>query len=131
MADTWYEITAVCPLEQTLKTEKKLSWSRFALKIGKNRINFYFSGGKDIDGCDKIVHEYNLGVEGLFALPVTIVREELQRWETAPGSAADTELMKQHLYEALRGRIDGEIVTADYSVAETGGLLCVTLRAAS
>ena len=123
------EIPAVCPLEQTLKTEKKGSWSRFALKIGKNRINFYFSGGKDIDGCDKIVHEYNLGVEGLFALPVTIVREELQRWETAPGSAADAEPMKRRLYEALCARIDGEIVTADYSVAETGGLLCVTLRA--
>lgn len=53
----------------------------------KKKNKFYFGSGKDIDECDKIVHEYNLGVEGLFALPVSLVREELIR--RAPGEGEE------------------------------------------
>ncbi len=129
IADTWYELTAVCPAQQTLKTEKKLSYSRFALKFGKNRIIFYFSSGKDIDECDKIVYEYTLGIDGLFALPVTVVREQMQYWEKSPEEYEGVEAMKQRLYELLQAQVDGEIISCEYSSAVSDELVYVTLSA--
>lgn len=129
IADTWYELCAVCPLEQELKTDEKLSWQRFAIKIGKKRINFYFGSGKLIDECDKIVEEYNLGIEGLFALPVSLVKEKLCRWELESGQAEMEQAMKDGLYSYLLEQIDGEIVTSNYTVTSSQGLMYVCLRA--
>lgn len=129
-ADTWYDLSAYCPAEETGKTDETKKTFRFALKIGKKRINFYFSGGNDIDGCDKIIHEYKLGVEGLFLLPVSLIREEICRYETAPKSSSGAEEeMRQTLYAYLSAAVDGEILSANYSVSESEGLLCVTLHA--
>ena len=129
LADTWYELTAVCPLVTDQKTELRCSFSRFALKIGKNRLNFYWSGGKDIDECDKIIYEYNWGIDGLFALPVTLVREKLSRWKTTREESGREQEMKERLYASLAERIDGQIVSSSFSVSRSEELLCVTLRA--
>lgn len=129
MADTWYELCSACPLELDIKTEETSKKSRFALKIGRNRINFYFGSGNDIDGCDKIINEYRLGAEGLFALPISIVREDYVRWEYETGKAADEQAMKQQLYEYLESSIDGEIVDHSFSVSRSDGVLYVILRA--
>lgn len=129
IADTWYERTSVCPLEMERKLEEKSSHSRYALKIGKKRINFYWNSGKVIDECDKIIYEYNLGIDGLFAMPVTLVREKLVRWETGQGESVPEQEMKERLYATLAEQIDGEIVSSSFSVSRTEGLLHVTLRA--
>ncbi len=128
-ADTWYELTAVCPLEIWEKAPAGHAYSRLALKCGKKRINLYFGSGKPLDGYDKIVYEYNLGLDGMFALPVTLIREELCRRETAPAACRAEREMEQRLLENLRARIDGEIVSSSFSVSRSGGLLLVTLRA--
>ncbi len=130
LADTWYELTAVSPAKEELKTGEGRVSDRFALRLGKKRINFYLESGKRLDERDKIVYEYTLGIKGLFALPVTLIREE-QVWpETAP--AADSgraEEMQRRLYASLRESIDGEIVSSGFSVSRSGELLQVTLRA--
>ncbi len=129
-ADTWYEISAYCPAEEACKTEETKKYFRFALKIGKKRINFYFSGGNDIDEYDKIINEYKMSIEGFFLLPVSLIREELSYYETTPRSSSDTEKkMRQTLYEYLTSTVDGEILSAYYSVSESEGLFCVTLHA--
>lgn len=128
-ADTWYELTAVCPLENRVKLRPGSRSSRFALKIGKKRVNLYLAGQNQLDECDKIIYEYNLGIEGLFALPVSLIREELIRWETAAGQAGGEQEMKDRLRAALAEGIDGEIVSESWSVQTAGGLLSVTLRA--
>ena len=97
MADTWHELSAVCPAEEEVKEPGFLIRSRFDLVFGKRRINLYFDSGKAIDGCDKIIHEYKLGVEGLFALPVTLVREELIPYETELQPAYDRDAMARQL----------------------------------
>ena len=129
IADTWYELTAVCPNTMETKREKKSSISRFALRLGKRRINFYFGDGKHIDECDKIIYEYNLGIKGFFALPLTLVREELVRWEKSPEEADRVTEMEEKLYSFLEEGIEGAIVSSSFSVSGSEGLLRVTLRA--
>lgn len=129
IADTWYELCAVCPLESRCKTEERGRHVRFAIKFGENRINLYFGSGKHIDECDKIINEYNLGIKGLFALPVSIVREELIRWEKSEESGVSEQALKERLYRALQESIDGEIISHSFSVSEGEGLVYVTLRA--
>lgn len=128
-ADTWYEICACRPAQEAYKTQETKKHSRFAVKIGKKRVNLYFSGGNDIDECDKIIYEYKLGIEGLFLLPVTLVREELSFYETAEESSGAAEEMKRALNEYLLSTVDGEVLSASFAVSQGEDLLCVTLRA--
>ena len=128
MADTWHELSAVCPAEEEVKEPGFLSRSRFALVFGKRRINLYFDSGKAIDGCDKIIHEYKLGVEGLFALPVTLVREELIPYETELQPAYDRDAMARQLEKQLLEGMDGEVLSRSFSEGESGGLYVLTLR---
>lgn len=128
MADTWHELSAVCPEEEELKEPGLLSHSRFAIIFGKRRINLYFDSGKAIDGCDKIIREYKLGVEGLFALPVTLVREELIPYETQPGRAYDSSAMAGQLEKQLLDSVEGEVLSRSFSQGKSGGLYVLTLR---
>ncbi len=129
LAETWYEITAVSPA-QTRKTEgsgRKIV--RWALCFGKTRVNFYGKGGKALDGYDRIIRVVTPGVEGLFSLPLRLVREELCPYDSAPGGAPPAEELQRRLYDALAAQVDGEILSAAFSVSDDGGLLCVTMRA--
>jgi len=129
MADTWYEITALRPTVTEEKNEEKWSYSRFSLILGKKRINFYFSGRNDIDECVKIVHEYNLGADGIFALPVSIVREEIIFHQRSTGKCKFDEDAGQRLLEELGEAIDGEIVSSSFSNTENAGVVYACLRA--
>lgn len=128
-ADTWYELTAVCPPSGAGKGAAKRKSTRFALKIGDERINFYGKSRKTLDGYDKIVHEYNLGIKGLFSTPLTLLRTE--RYSLLPpGAERDrTEEMKARLLRRLEESIDGEVLEYSFSAGRSGGLLVVTLRA--
>ena len=129
MADTWYELTAVCPLDVGQKGEIKSRRSRFALKIGKRRINFYGHSKMTLDGYDTIVHEYNMGIEGLFALPISLLREERIRYRGSSETSEPEQEMGAALRSALQERIDGEIVSSQISVDRGEGLVYVTLFA--
>ncbi len=128
-AETHHELTAVCPLEALQLRDPGRGNSRFALQIGKKRVNLGFFHRKGLDECDKIMHEYNLGVKGLFALPVTLIREERHPRSPREAWAAREEEMKTALLQRLRAQIDGEIVSAEFAVSRNDGLLTVTLLA--
>lgn len=129
LADTWYELTAVCPPAQGKESTGAGLRLRFALKIGAKRINFYQNGGKTIDACDKIVHEYNLGIKGLFRLPLVLVREELRPYRAAESAGDPAEELGQRLLASLAERIKGEIVSSALRKAEIDGMTVVTLYA--
>ncbi len=128
-ADTWYEVSAVCPLPETQKAEGGRRRERFALVIGENRINFYGKSRKMLDGYDKIVHEYSLGIKGLFALPVTLVRETVIAHPAREPSPFDPSGAEARLEAYLRERVSGEIVRRSFSAVEKDGAIYVTLRA--
>lgn len=129
LAETWYELSAVRPCEEAVKDSAPISRSRFAVILGKRRINLYISSGKTIDECDKIIHEYKIGIEGLFAMPVKIVREELRHYDSE--SAPDTvrEEMERTLREQLAKSITGEIQQISFTEGTANGLYTLTLHA--
>lgn len=133
-ARTWYELTAAAPLIRTERGAETSSHSRWALVIGKTRLNFYGDSGKMDIGCDKIISEYPLALEGVFTLPVKLIRERYVEYEIVEREADRAELeerLKAALLAELESRLDGrgEALSATFSAAESGGLLTVTLRA--
>lgn len=130
MAETWYEYHSVNPTEQPGKKTSSRGHRRIALKLGKKRVNFYLGGRKTVDGCDKIIDNHIIGVEGIFALPATIVVERIIPYDTEGNVKSDTDAMAQRLYENLEERVDGEIISHSAVSGDRDGLDFVSLRAA-
>ena len=128
-ADTWYERTAVCPPPAHGKGPSAGKSRRIGLKIGDRSIFFYGKSRKTLDGYDTIVHEYDLGLDGLFALPVSLLCETCVRRAPADAPAADTQAMRERLRAGLLESIDGEIVSLSFSEIKKDGAVYVTLRA--
>jgi similar to stage IV sporulation protein len=128
-AETWYELSAACPLDALKCGTKEEERGRLAVQIGKKRWILWGNGKKGLDECGKIVHEYNLGIKGLFALPVSLIRES--GLERHPGASEEQRAaeMRASLLRRLEGQIDGEILESSFSVSRTDDLLIVTLRA--
>ena len=129
MADTWYELTAVRPLKEALKSPKGVARSRFALMFGKKRVNLYIGSGKALDGCDKIISDYTLGIPGLFSTPIRLVRERLVPYQTHSGSDCDASELGRRLYAWLSSRTEGQILSYSLTPGRTGELFALTLRA--
>ena len=129
MADTWYELSAVCPVEERLKTPAGVPHSRFALVFGKRRLNLYIGSGKTIDGCDKIISEYTLGMPGLFSTPLRLVRERFVPYRESPGDDYDPKAAGERLYALLEVRTEGQILESALTPGRAGELHVLTLRA--
>jgi len=129
MAETWYEYHRGSPVEQTGKKSSSRGRRRVALKLGKKRVNFYLGGRKTVDGCDKIIDNYIIGVEGVFALPVTLVVEKIIPYRTEGSVKPDTGAMSQRLYESLEKSVDGEVLSHSAVSGSREGLEIVSLRA--
>ena len=129
MADTWYEISAVCPEKELLKTPAGVPHSRFALIVGKKRVNLYIGCGKTIDGCDKIISEHTLGLEGLFSTPIRLVHERFIPYKSAPGDDYDPGGSGRRLYALLEQRTEGQILSHILSPGKSGEMHVLTLRA--
>lgn len=132
-ARTWYELSAVAPLEYEAAGETG-SHTRWALVIGGRRFNFYAGSSQTPPDCGKIITEYPLAWEGVFTLPVTLVRERIVEYgRTAAAEDADALAgrLSAELAETLERRLDGrgEIIDATFTAAESGGQLVVTMRA--
>ena len=130
IAETWYDIHAVSPEEQTKKTAFRRSRTRFALKLGQRRLNFYFGGRKTVDGCDKIIDNYIIGIEGIFSLPATLIVERLIPYESEKQSINDSKNMGQRLLTALENDVDGEVLSSSLGGGIKDGLCYASLRAA-
>ena len=128
-ADTWYEQTAVIPEAEREKGEVTQVKRRFALVIGKKRINLFWGSRKELDGYDKIVHEYRVGVKSLFALPLRLVCECYTRPAARPAGTGDPDACAARLREALEQQIEGELVSFSATAAEGEGLLYICARA--
>lgn len=128
---TLYELNAVCPASETKKTPKGRAHSRFAVMIGRKRINFYAGSRKEHALCDKIIKKYTLSVPGAFTLPVTLIRETFAPYAVKSADSAPEAELKADLMACLKAELSpgGSILSATYSQSRTGGLVRVTLRA--
>lgn len=132
-ARTWYEMSASAPLEYS-GLEQSDSRTRWALVIGDKRINFYMGSSQTPAGCGKIITEYPLAWEGVFTLPVTLVREQTLEYDSA-AAAEDEEELSGRLEAVLRSTLEhelsgrGEILDAQFTSSASDGRLVVTMRA--
>ena len=132
-ARTWYEMSASAPLEYS-GLEQSDSRTRWALVIGDKRINFYLGSSQTPTGCGKIITEYPLAWEGVFTLPVTLVREQTLEYDSA-AAAVDEEELSGRLEAVLRSTLErelsgrGEILDAQFTSSASDGRLVVTMRA--
>ena len=129
LADTWHEINAVTPSKEERKIVGREKISGLALISGKNRINLLGNSGKAIDGCDKIIKEYKLGIEGLFASPLGLVVEIKRPYRLVEWECDDLQGMQLRLHNLLVSRTQGQIISESYTSAGTGELTVLTLRA--
>lgn len=133
IADTWYEISAQTPLTEDRKTEKVHTDTAFSLIIGKKRINFFSDSRNKYTSCDKINKLRYISLGDVFTLPLGYAIESTTQYETKAvpiDEKESVERMKADLRSELQRRIcDGQIVSEEYSVSKTEGLLTVTLRA--
>lgn len=132
-AETFTEITAVSPEEAAEKRYTGREKQRFALIIGDNRINFYSDSSISDSFCDKIISVWKAQAEGIFSLPVSIVRETLRYYEveTAETDSYEARMkLEQTLKEALsQGLDDGEVLSENINYSSGGGLIYACLRA--
>lgn len=72
---TWRKQNAVIPAVYDEKVEVGATETRFALEIGRKRINFYTDSGIWGMNCDKMYERLPLTLPGGFTFPVTLIRE--------------------------------------------------------
>lgn len=125
-ADTWVEVQAKMPSVVSEKTAVRKKSTRWALIWGEKRINFYNSSRKKLDGCDKIEKRFVCAIDGVFTLPITVVREELIEYALTerPVSDEETDAVRLRLLAGLDG-----VRFSHSETAENGGSLTVTVRA--
>lgn len=132
-ARTYVELTA-CALLKYGRLLEADTHSRWSLIIGSGRVNFFRGSSQTPPGCGKIIEEYPLAWEGVFRLPVTLVRETVIEY-SAQEAEEDPALLEQRLAEALQSRLErrlegrGEALSVHFTARESGGALYVTLRA--
>jgi similar to stage IV sporulation protein len=130
-ARTWYEMTMAAPETVSVKVPTGEKTTRFALILGKIRINFYKGSSICPEECDKIIESYTAAKTGWFALPLTLEKITLQAYtlETQTVPEGQEELSGQ-LMDALQQTIgsDGEILSATFTASRRKGVLYVTLH---
>jgi similar to stage IV sporulation protein len=134
MARTWYEISAILPLEYSRKAYTGEEKTRYALIIGGTRINFYGKSRISDRDCDNIISEHRLGIAGLFELPVTIVEERSKSYTLSAASRADSTAglrLRARVEAELEARLgeNGEIKNAEFTLSAVGAYAVGTLRA--
>ena len=128
IARTWHNETAVCPEIQRIKRRDGRVKRRFALKFGKNRINFYPESKKAVDECDKIIHNYKLGMDGVFTFPVSLIVEELRPYTSEEQRLDESAKMKKRLAARIEETVDGEILSRTEASGKKNGLVIASVR---
>ena len=133
-ARTRQVLTGQTALTETEKQPAHGARTRWALRVGKKRINFYQNSGISDAECDKIIYEYPFAIRGVFTLPFSLVRERVQPYRTADTPVSEDAArasLEQALLQQLRETIgaDGAIISYETAAETTGNVLTVTLTA--
>ena len=133
-AETYFELTASVPASEYVRESSGRQRSRWALEIGTKRINFYRNSSICGNECDKIRTVWQCRAEGLFSLPLALVRETFSEYSLT-AQPRDANLARRELEQQLHARLlsslsDGDTVESEsYSCCLRGGSIEVCLRA--
>lgn len=131
-AQTLRTIRSVTPSGFLQRTETLQVERRYALLLGKNRINFWKDSGIWDSTCGRISREYRLTLPGGFSLPVALTCETLYRYaetETAGDDAsARNELKAFSQHYLLDQMIAGTITQGEETLESRPGVFLMTSR---
>lgn len=132
-ARTWYELRLKMPLETVRKTYTGEKKTRTAIILGGKRINFYISGGNPYTDCDKMIVYTPLTLPGGAVLPLTVIREQFEEYETYTDTLTEESakaILSAQLLAKLEDAIgDGSITSTEFESSLEDGILTVTLHA--
>lgn len=131
-ARTWYQWTVPVSLAAAADSDDGGDYTRVALDIGRNRINF-FSGGSVLGvNCDKITVYYPLSLPFGLRLPLTLVTETVTAADRRERTESDAQQEGEaQLLEELTRTIgpDGTVLRTEISARRQDDWLWVTLWA--
>jgi len=128
--ETERALNAILPSEWGVKSTKTGQIIKYALIIGKKRINLYKGSGISHTTCDKMYVENYLTLPGGFQLPIGIVTEVWQQREIEE-TAIEEQFAEQLLTAYIRSylstqMIAGQIRKAEEAVILDSGAFCLT-----
>ena len=129
---TWYESSMAIPLKTQEKIYTAEEKTRYSLKIGDLRLNFY-NDSSISQGCyDRITKETRAGLFGL-ALPVSLVKTNYRAYRLVSREASEEEasgLLEARLLQRLRQTApEAELLQTWFSCERANGLLRVHMLA--
>ena len=132
-AETYYELCAAAPQTETVRAQETGRRSRWALLAGKKRMNFYRNSSFCPDGCDKIITIWECRIQGLFSIPLALVRETVVEREVRE-QPRDLYLLRRGMEQQLHDRLlrsvdDGEVEQETCTCSACDGRVVVWLRA--
>lgn len=129
-AITWRKLTARMPVEYRQKTYTGEKKTKFALLIGKKRLNLYLDSGNSYEEYDKITHRDYLTLPGGLSFPLGIEKTVIRAYESAPVTMPTEQaqaLLEKYLLEAVKAQMTGgEILDSTFAVSLCDGLLEVS-----
>lgn len=130
-ARTWRTVSAVIPMETTVKKYTGEDKNRWSMTIFERRINFYANGSISWENYDKINKTHCAVLPGGQRLPFSLNRETVTRWtpvRVQVDPTAAQELLEAQLAQRLEQLVgeDGRVITVDWSARISNGLLTVT-----
>ena len=130
-ARTWRTLSAVIPVETTVKEYTGADKHRWAITLFERRINFYGNGSILWENYDKISKTHCAVLPGGQELPFSLTRETLKQWtpvRVQVNPTAAQELLEAQLMQRLEQLVgeDGRVITVDWSARISKGLLTVT-----
>jgi similar to stage IV sporulation protein len=124
-ARTWERIHSVRCLAGEKKGENRKIHKRYALVVGKKRINLYFDSGIDLGSCDKISKEKKIILGDGYLLPVYLVQQQWISYDTQETTLSPDALqadMERQGQKEIQNRIQGEILHISHSFSVQGEL---------
>ena len=134
-ARTWRTLTAVIPLDATVKRYTGEETGLWSLTFFSRRLQFYKNGGISYERYDKIAESHSLSLPRVGLLPISLTQETVREYDltTAPiDPAAAEELLRTRLEARLNDLMadhDGQVVSTAFSSSQSDGILTVTLTA--
>lgn len=126
-ARTWHEVTAVTPASVQQKRYTGQSITRYAIILGKHRINFYTNSGISGATCDKMTQTIPLTLPGGVTLPLALVEVTCRAYETTACSvpASDArDTLDSAATRCVSAQLVGGSITAYRSEFHRDGALC-------
>jgi sporulation protein YqfD len=121
-AETERNLTVLSPLDWHQKEENQVVEKKYAVIIGKKRINFYKGSGILPTSCDKMYEERYVTLPGGFRLPIVIVTE-IWTYRKETDVTLDAPQLQSFARDYLSAQmISGTVLSFDESVQVQSGV---------